>query len=49
MEQKNYIINLLNIQDKYLILNKIEFINNTYSIYLSKLKTNQLPAQNVEV
>lgn len=38
MEQKNYIINLLNIQDKYLILNKIEFTNNTYSIYLSELK-----------
>lgn len=38
MEQKNYIINLLNIQEKYLILNKIDFTNNTYSIYLSELK-----------
>ena len=38
MEQKNYIINLLNIQDKHLVLIKIEFKNNTYYIYLSESK-----------
>lgn len=38
MEQKNYIINLLNIQDKNLALIKIEFKNNTYFIFLSETK-----------
>ena len=35
MEQKNYIINLLNIQDKNITIDKIEFNNNTYSIFMS--------------
>lgn len=45
MEQKNYIINLLNIQDKYIVLIKIEFKNNSYFIFLSesKIKENSCP------
>ena len=39
MEQKNYIINLLNIQDKNITIDKIEFNNNTYSIYLKQSKS----------
>ena len=38
MEQKNYIINLLNLQDKHIFLEKIEFINNTFFIYLIQVK-----------
>lgn len=38
MEQNDYIINLLNIQDKHIIFHKIEFVNNIYYIYLLEAK-----------
>ena len=42
MEQKNYIINLLNLQDKHIFLEKIEFINNTFFIHLIQTKDENL-------
>lgn len=39
MNNINYIIKLLNIQDKYINIYNIEFINNTYLIYAEQLQS----------
>lgn len=39
MNSINYIIKLLNIQDKYINIYNVEFINNTYFIYAEQLRS----------